>query len=395
MNPNETEFWRRLCAPFPAQSYRSRKGSGGKDWTYIPPRVLMNRLDDVLGPANWDTELQDTARGAIITLHLRVPSYDDAGKYLGLKLVSRTGSGAFKSGNGGLDENGVMMGAETTAFRKVCSTFGIGRDLYREGMPMYLADLFGGVASATPQSQATAPQPPAQSYQQSQGGYQQPQQSQQTQQQGVRFDPPFGKPGKNAFAWSKGVSDHFQYDILGVMINLAAQSGLSKYTNDWPPDFVDRAIVAGMIAASKLAHYKGEFDQWMPSQQAQPQQPHNDYAGQVQQNIQNAPPAQQPIQGATDPNGPIRKAIVAQVTSLIHARTGHAPSPEALVAGIGEISAAVLNGQGFRGEVLTSLRSCVDTRWLSNIKAQADKQIAELAHARSMDNQQEDDGLPC
>jgi hypothetical protein len=397
MNKFDVEFMRRLCAPFPANTYKSRTGAGGKAWTYIDPRALENRLDDVVGPHFWMTDYQDTPRGMIVKLTIHMPLYDDAGNVTGRRAVWRDACGGFKD-DGGMNADGAMKAAESNGFKKVCSHFGIGRDLYGGGMPAYLADLFGGWASGTPQSQATLPAPQQPTSQAPNGQTSQPGQA---GSQPPRFDPPIGKPGKNVYAWGKKMSEYFSYDLFGTMVQAAKAEGQEVYTDKWNQDFSDRAVALAMVTASRLNHYQGEFDQWLPSDPKPAAKPpmtttpaEGNYAGAVQNNIVNNPaiPAAAP---PSDALAGLKKAIVAQIQAVIHARTGKQPEMTEVAAAIGEISANCLSGNGCRGEVLQSLRNCQDQRWLNNIKTEIAKQIADLAHQRSLADAQEDDGLPC
>ena len=391
----ELNFWRQLCSPFPVNSYKQRPGHGGKTYSYISRRTLENRLDEVVGPTNWDTEYEIGQRGVTCKLKIRYKVYSDNGELAGFDEAIRSGGGGFRDNMETPDA--ADKSAYTSAFRVACSSFGIGRDLYEEGMPSYVADLFGGWASGLPQDRQTAPapqQPPA-------GGYSQ----QSSGQQGPRFDPPIGKIGKAAYAWAKSMTDYFQFDLLAIMVNLAKSRNLSVFTDRWDEAFTNEALAAAVVAASRQPTYKGELDQWLPQQtqqvhqqqslpmQATPVNPGSygqqqsgsqSVAAQVQQNIVNNPTG---LEG-------VKKAIVAQITALVFTRTGHAPSKEEQVAAICEISAAVNDGNGVRGQILRSLRDCNDAKWLGNMKSWADKAIADLSKDKTM-QQAEDDGLPC
>lgn len=54
-----TDIFARLAAPFPLHELLWRPGGGGTALVYIEARSAMDRLDSVLGPANWRTSLRE------------------------------------------------------------------------------------------------------------------------------------------------------------------------------------------------------------------------------------------------------------------------------------------------------------------------------------------------
>jgi hypothetical protein len=71
--------WKALAAPFSTDELEWRPGSTNKDKTkalalpYIQNRAIMNRLDSVVGPANWKNEFSTGPQGGVIcTIYIRV-----------------------------------------------------------------------------------------------------------------------------------------------------------------------------------------------------------------------------------------------------------------------------------------------------------------------------------
>jgi hypothetical protein len=125
-----------LAAPFDPQEVRSRTQSG-RQVQYITARVAMNRLDSVLGPENWWDEYIPGENSVLCRLTIRLADGQlltkaDAGGYAGM------------TDSGDDDKSGF-----SDAFKRACVKFGVGRYLYRDGVPN-----FGGSPP-----EASAPEP--------------------------------------------------------------------------------------------------------------------------------------------------------------------------------------------------------------------------------------------
>jgi hypothetical protein len=121
------ELFAALAAPFAQDEVRMRP-QGTRQIQYITARTVMNRLDDVVGPANWWDEYLPQQNSVICKLTIRLPdgstlTKSDAGGYAGM------------SDSGDDDKSGF-----SDAFKRTAVKFGIGRYLYREGVPRFVHD---------------------------------------------------------------------------------------------------------------------------------------------------------------------------------------------------------------------------------------------------------------
>src|SRR5271165_4131250 len=113
-----------LAAPFDAQDLKARSQQG-RQLHYITARTVMNRLDNVLGPENWWDEYVPSENSVLCRLTIRLPDGStltkcDAGGYAGM------------ADSGDDDKSGY-----SDAFKRAAVKFGVGRYLYRDGIPTY------------------------------------------------------------------------------------------------------------------------------------------------------------------------------------------------------------------------------------------------------------------
>lgn len=115
-----TEIFEKLAAPFrpDAISWRAQQttkdGSKAMALAYIDARDVMARLDEALGPGDWQDAYHETAKGRVIcTLSIRVE-----GEWI-----------AKADGAGESDIEGEK-GALSGAFKRAAVKWGIGRYLY-------------------------------------------------------------------------------------------------------------------------------------------------------------------------------------------------------------------------------------------------------------------------
>lgn len=118
--------WNALQAPFRAQdlSWRiqecGRSAKNGRIWArvfpYVKAHVLESRLDQVLGPESWQSEVADIGGGVACRVGIRT----DAGWIWKSAVADRREGGSVAP---------PLKGAETDAFKRACSHWGIGRYL--------------------------------------------------------------------------------------------------------------------------------------------------------------------------------------------------------------------------------------------------------------------------
>lgn len=111
-----------LEAPFPPEQVRERVGHGGTKLSWVPARLVAQRLDEVIGVGGWDFHLTRIADGIVYAqLFIRFPDGSNA---------SRGDYGYETGGSGeGLKE------ASSDALRRAASLFGVARYLYAGDMP--------------------------------------------------------------------------------------------------------------------------------------------------------------------------------------------------------------------------------------------------------------------
>lgn len=134
------ELFAALGASFEPQEVRVRT-QAGRQLHYITARTAMNRLDSVLGPENWWDDYVPGESSVICRLTVRLPdgsilTKSDAGGYAGM------------ADQGDDDKSGF-----SDAFKRAAVKFGVGRYLYRDGVPS-----FPTARGTTGEASATAPQ---------------------------------------------------------------------------------------------------------------------------------------------------------------------------------------------------------------------------------------------
>ena len=118
------ELFAALNAPFEGDEVRTRT-QAGRQLAYITARAVMNRLDTVLGPENWWDDYAPGENSVVCRLTVRLPdgstlSKSDAGGYAGM------------ADQGDDDKSGF-----SDAFKRAAVKFGVGRYLYRDGVPSF------------------------------------------------------------------------------------------------------------------------------------------------------------------------------------------------------------------------------------------------------------------
>lgn len=142
-----------LAAPIPRDQIRVRQQRGDRI-AYITARVAQNRLDEVIGPENWEYDWRivgEVPKGntTIVLADARVKIR------IGERVIARRDTG----GAANPDPIVARKGAVSDAFKRACALFGIARELYGDGVAEYEADELASIEP--PPAAVPPPQQPA------------------------------------------------------------------------------------------------------------------------------------------------------------------------------------------------------------------------------------------
>lgn len=115
--------WTMLKIPFSQDKVRWRvaritKNGSAQVLAYVDARDVMDRLDDVLGPNNWQDQYSFHGDRILCNLSIREPGTQEW-----ITKVDGAGDTAVESEKGGLSD----------AFKRAAVKFGINRDMYNFG----------------------------------------------------------------------------------------------------------------------------------------------------------------------------------------------------------------------------------------------------------------------
>jgi hypothetical protein len=342
MTETQLVFFRALCAPFREDELSTVPARGGKrELTYLDKRALENRLDTVCGPTGWYPEYESTARGYKCRLHIYCPMPDGSWAWLHKEDgagFEEMGSKNRETGEWEPDVDNDEKSGYTNALRRAAQdAWGMGRYLYKKGIPGYLdpeakaldpnfcfVDPNPTQTKLTTDNFAPVPKPVAKPAT--------------SGRQYDNFRVP--KPGKAVFAWAKSMETHFGTALVEGMKKRAKELGLSGTFTEWTQDQVNE-ICGGVIAYLKaLPNYAGEFEgKEPPRQQA----------------------AQAPAANGLSLDG-LKKQMIQVAKAVAEKQLGREPAMGEIKHAIEQVSAAVNNG-----EVLTSIKECTDRGWLERI----------------------------
>lgn len=224
MSTQHADIFAALAAPFESGQVKTRSQSG-RDLSYITARTAMNRLDDVVGPENWEAEFYSVCDVLFCRITITLPDG---------RKVSKSDAGGFKTmttkehGQTVEDEENTDKTGPSDAFKRAAVLWGVGRYLYRDGVPDFArAKEQGPRPAQMAQQPAQAPRSqPAERRQeerpQAQGGQQEPRQ----------FDGP-PRSGRGLFAWSKDREKEFNAPILKPIEAWAKDQGFPYKMTDW------------------------------------------------------------------------------------------------------------------------------------------------------------------
>jgi hypothetical protein len=210
------ELFAALAAPFEPEEIKVRS-QAGRSLPYITARTIMNRLDDVLGPSNWWDDYQPLEHSVICRLTVRLPDGTtltkcDAGGYAGM------------ADPGDDDKSGFA-----DAFKRAAVKFGVGRYLYRDGVPRFARHepTARHDVAAAPAPSSSAARPAAKQKEPS---------APDSRPQPVAGSPAAPRSGRALFAWAKKQDESNNYGLVHHLNAWARVQKLPPRMVDWDAD---------------------------------------------------------------------------------------------------------------------------------------------------------------
>ncbi len=205
------ELFAALAAPFEPDEVKVRS-QAGRSLPYITSRTIMNRLDDVVGPSNWWDDYQPLEHSVICRLTVRLPDGTvltkcDAGGYAGM------------ADPGDDDKSGFA-----DAFKRAAVKFGVGRYLYRDGVPRFARHDHHARQEPAPAS-AIRPPSAASSARMAPAPDPSPQPAPE------RSSPP--RSGRALFAWTKKQDESSNFGLVQYLNSWARSQKFPARMVDW------------------------------------------------------------------------------------------------------------------------------------------------------------------
>jgi hypothetical protein len=128
------EVFSALCAPFEAHELFERRSGTGELLTYVKTASVKNRLDDVLGPENWQPEYTPGQYSVQCRLTLIIDG----------RAIAKENVGAYSdlAGQGKGDDGDDDKGGYSDALKRSAEDFGVGRYLRQCGVPAFAQEQF-------------------------------------------------------------------------------------------------------------------------------------------------------------------------------------------------------------------------------------------------------------
>jgi hypothetical protein len=375
MTPRQIDFWKNLLRPFHREAYRenpAKRDRSGKPLVWLDARAIRIRLLEELGPNGFRQEFRssNSGDGMICRISILAPDAGDGFEWVhqeDVGGVENMGRNDRETGEWIEDADGNEKAAGTNSFRRAAAAFGFGIELYGSGWPDWLDHemdahpICGSGKPAARPAPSRPAHPPAQSAPANHGGNER-----------SPIEAPT-KPGKNVYRWIMAMGENYNHPFLKTAMDEAKRLGFGSRTDDWDQDQT-LAIVGHCIEVAKNLDTYDDFFGPKPAKAPAP--------------TPVAAPTPTTAPGTPDPEAAkrteLRRAIVAAASAILEGQSeGKAVTPPEIVACVGMLAAAVADGTGKRGQVLTSLKSCRDTVWLQNIVKEANRQISEIAAVRA------------
>ena len=221
----QLELFAALAAPFEHAEERVRQ-QGARHLQYITARTVMNRLDDVLGPANWWDEYMPLENSVICRLTIRLPD--------GTTLTKSDAGGYAGMADSGDDEKSGF----SDSFKRAAVKFGIGRYLYRDGVPRFVHEHIRHPSLAAdptqhahPSSHALPQAEPTPSSSRPAGG-----------------GPGVPQSGKALFAWIKRQDEKHGFGLLKTVSDWAKRQDFPARMVQWNAEQVQKAFIEAQTA---------------------------------------------------------------------------------------------------------------------------------------------------
>ncbi|WP_240906931.1 Rad52/Rad22 family DNA repair protein [Paludisphaera rhizosphaerae] len=218
-----------LAAPFANDEVRTRS-QAGREFQYVTARTVMNRLDEVLGPANWWDEYTPMENAIICKLTLRLPDGT---------TLTKSDAGGFTTT---ADTSDYEKSGFSDAFKRAAVKFGVARYLYGDGVPQSIREaLIRSRREQREQQQAAVANLVAAPV--VDGGEphvaEAPHPSRQTAEPVVVVGTP-PKTGKALFAWIKERDEKLGVDLLRLVSDWGKDNHFPARMVQWSDEQVDQ-----------------------------------------------------------------------------------------------------------------------------------------------------------
>jgi hypothetical protein len=213
------ELFAALAAPFDASELKLRS-QAGRQMPYVTARTIMNRLDEILGPENWWDDFVPLEHSVICRMTIRLPDGTvltkcDAGGYAGL------------ADPGDDDKSGFA-----DAFKRTAVKFGVGRYLYRDGVPSFARNEPRNSVCLDPESGGVA----GESSDRGSAAV-----SANSSPRSTDAGTGVPRTGRALFAWTKDQDGKFEYGLLKYLSAWAKSQEFAARMVDWDAEQVSLA----------------------------------------------------------------------------------------------------------------------------------------------------------
>lgn len=229
------------------RSIKNPDGSSRQEH-YIRSRAVMNRLDNVVGPENWEESYAPFGTSGSVQCSLTLTMPDG-------RKVRKSGVGSPNRP----DQPNSDKSAESDSLKRAALKFGVGRYLYRDGVPEFASELTGLEGPAVPLTPLAAARfeehergPARVTHQQPQATHSRPEPSRPAP--GNGHGHPGGPPrtGKALFAWQADAGKRYGVDLLKYLQQWGKLQSFPARMVDWGADEV---MAAYAEATRKLAEF--------------------------------------------------------------------------------------------------------------------------------------------